>query len=230
MFEALFNAKVNELRTMFLATSGVFHNGEKGGFRETFVRSLLQQFLPIQFGIGSGVIVDKWGRQSPQVDIIIYDKRNMPPILDQGGHGIYPLDSVLRALEVKSTVDSAAISQFSRLAWSLHPKNLSGLKLASVGTLEGGEGYYPLCGMFGFNTKIADLPKAYRKEEVLLVNPALIYVDGHGYYNCRTQMFFKPDDIDDGVRMFVGNFIARVEEAAKSRSEFRPLDWFSIPG
>ena len=226
MFDDIFKAKVRELKSLFVATSNLYHNGEKGGFREQFVKSLLEAFLPFQFGVGSGIIVDRWGRQSPQVDIIVYDKMNMPPLLSRGDHGIYPLDSVLRVMEIKSVVDSSSIRQFSNLVSALHPDNPAGLKLASPGNLPGGKGYYPLCGLFGFRTEIKDLKSAYRKSEILLDNPALLYVDGAGYYNCKTQKFEYYLDSDDGIKKFIGTFIARIGEAAKSRAEFKPADWF----
>ena len=130
MFEAMFAANVKELRSMFLATKDVEHNGEKGSLREAFVISLLQQYLPVQFGIGSGVVVDKQGRQSPQIDIVIYDKRTMPPILDKSGRGIYPIDAVLRVVEVKSVLDTSALSQLTKIINSFDPDNPDGLKMA----------------------------------------------------------------------------------------------------
>jgi hypothetical protein len=228
MFDDIFKSRVTELRALFTATGNIYHNGEKGGFREQFVISLLEAFLPFQFGVGSGVIVDRWGRQSPQVDIVVYDKMNIPPLFMRGGKGLYPIDSVLRVLEVKSLMDSDAIKQFARLVWALHPDNVEGLKLASPGNLPEGRGYYPLCGMFGYRTDIKDLGAAYRKAHVLLTNPALIYVDGAGYYNCKTQKFDEYIDCDNGVKKFIGTFIMRIQEAAKSRAEFNPSDWFGF--
>lgn len=154
IFSELFRAKVQELRTMFLATGGLAHNGEKGSFRETFVKEIFELFLPVQFGIGSGVILDKWGRQSPQVDLLIYDKRTMPPILELGGNGIYAFDSVLRVLEVKSVVDGKALDQFSKLLWSMSPKNDDGLRMAKKGKLSCGNSHYPVCCLYGFKSSL----------------------------------------------------------------------------
>jgi len=235
MFEAIFKAKVDELRLMFLATKGVEHNGEKGSFREAFVINLLQQFLPVQFGIGSGVVVDKWGVQSPQVDIVVYDKRMMPPILDKGGHGIYPLDSVLRVIEVKSVVDSSAIAQFTRLIAAFDPANPEGLKLAHKGKLKNGKGYYPVCAMFGYDSKVKNLGEQCVNEKALSQH-CLVYVDtGHLWgldfakpikaklpYGGRYMRF---DTRDEGLRMFIGLLFDKIEETARSRSSYSPLEW-----
>lgn len=227
MFDEIFKTKVNELWNLFSATGGLNHRGEKGSFREEFVKQLLVSVLPGHYGVGSGVVVDRWGRQSPQVDLVIYDKRRMPPLLERDGHGIYPIDSVLRVLEVKSYVDSAAIDQFFTQAWAFHPDNEEGLKMASAGTLPDGHSNYPLCGLFGFSTVIGDFKAAVssRKKNC---SSGILYCDGKG-----VVMLSEPNDsliaLDDrieDIKYWVAVFIGAIEDTANSRSEFKPLDWF----
>lgn len=236
MFEDIFKARVAELRTMFSATRGVYHNGEKGSLRESFVVNMLQQFLPGHFGIGSGVVVDKQGRQSVQVDIIIYDKRTMPPILEAAGRGIYLVDSVLRVVEVKSVVDSRALNQFARMIKVFDSRTENGLKMTSKGKLQGGESHYPMCALFGFESRMSDFGSFCFNDPIISDSEALIYLDtGHlwthnameapGFqlaYDGRHQQF---DDDTDGLRMFVGLLFDQIEATAKSRGDYKPLDW-----
>lgn len=236
MFEAMFKAKVNELRSLFLATAGIEHNGEKGGFREAFVKSLLNQFLPVQFGVGSGVVVDIHGCQSPQVDIVIYDKRRLPPIFERDGSGVYPIDSVVRVIEVKSIVDSSAMNQFSKLVASFDPTNEMGLKLASHLTERGADEFYPVCAMFGFTKKIPHLGEACFKDEFISRNDALVYIDTGDLWGVKYEKdlsgidkyagkFMTCEDLDFAVRMFLAVLLDKIEATASSRSEFDPLKW-----
>ncbi|MCE0914716.1 DUF6602 domain-containing protein [Pseudomonas sp. NMI760_13] len=233
MFEVMFKAKVDELRSLFLATKDVSHNGEKGSFREAFVVSLLQQFLPAHFGLGSGVVVDKWGRQSPQVDIIIFDKRTLPPIFERGARGIYPMDSVLRVVEVKSVVNTSSLDQFAKLVSALDPKNPMGLKMASAGKLDDGQSYYPVCALFGFESAFGDLAEKICAHEVLKYKSNPIYIDngqvcgvkfeeGHALHGVRC---LNTSHDNYALRIFIGTLFDEIEATASSRSDYKPMDW-----
>ena len=84
------------------ALSGLDHKLTKGELRELFVSDVLENFLPDQFGIGNGIIINKKGLQSKQTDIIIFDKRIIPPFLGKQRLGVYPVESVLGVIEVKT--------------------------------------------------------------------------------------------------------------------------------
>jgi hypothetical protein len=101
MYGSLLDARINDLWTFYKASGAVTHSGEKGQQREAFLARLLESILPPHFGIGTGIIVDRFGKQSLQTDLIIYDRRLIPPLLEHRGRGIYPIDAVLRVLEVK---------------------------------------------------------------------------------------------------------------------------------
>jgi hypothetical protein len=73
--QRFFDRKVQDLLNLYETTGSISHPGEKGTFREILVRSVLSSLLPPHFGLGTGIIVDKWGRQSRQTDIIVFDKR-----------------------------------------------------------------------------------------------------------------------------------------------------------
>ncbi|MBA1195588.1 hypothetical protein G7011_00475 [Pseudomonas plecoglossicida] len=234
MFETMFKAKVDELRSLFLATKNVGHNGEKGSFREAFVVDLLQQFLPFHYGLGSGLIVDKWGRQSPQVDIVIYDKRTLPPIFERGGRGIYPLDSVLRVIEVKSVVNGSSLEQFSQLIEALDPHNPAGLKMASKGKLGGGKSYYPVCALFGFESPIANLTETISKMPSLKDKPIVIYLDTGQLWGLKLakdvqQRYrgMRSEHENYCLRLFIGLLFDRIESTANSRSDYNPMDWLN---
>ena len=85
------------------------HNLTKGELRELFVSDILNLFLSEQFGIGSGIIINQSGLQSKQTDIIIYDKRLIPPFILRQSLGVFPVESVLAVIEVKSNLTMNAL-------------------------------------------------------------------------------------------------------------------------
>jgi hypothetical protein len=87
----------------------VSHKGLKGHLRELLIKELLRPFLPADVGIGSGEIITAYGDRSSQQDIVIYDRRVAPPIVYEAGYGIFPVESVLFVIEVKSILDVTAL-------------------------------------------------------------------------------------------------------------------------
>jgi hypothetical protein len=84
------------------SVSSVSHPALKGHLREILVRTLLRPLLPQGIGIGSGVIISAEGETSTQQDIILYDAAVVPPAAFEGEIGMFPVESVLFVLEVKS--------------------------------------------------------------------------------------------------------------------------------
>jgi hypothetical protein len=78
----------------------------KGTAREIFVGKLLRPYLNPTVDVCSGTIVDSSGNQSNQIDIIIYDKGIVPPLLLTQFEGVIPIESVLGTIEVKSSLSS----------------------------------------------------------------------------------------------------------------------------
>ncbi|MFT5741831.1 MAG: hypothetical protein ACI822_003171, partial [Gammaproteobacteria bacterium] len=68
---------------------------------EAFVRTVLEPFLPPSYAIGSGRIVDAYGRYSDHFDIVIYN-RDVPRIGLSASQPVYLYESVLAAIVVKS--------------------------------------------------------------------------------------------------------------------------------
>src|SRR5210317_1849458 len=68
---------------------------------EAFTRSVLQPFLPENYGVGSGRIVDAFGNRSEHLDIVIYN-RNFPRIGLRGTQSDYLYESVLATFSVRA--------------------------------------------------------------------------------------------------------------------------------
>ena len=81
------------------------HRGEVGRANENSLINLLTKFLPRKYSFGSGVIIDKEGNRSKQIDIIIYDSHFHPELFSQAATSLYPVDVVYMAIEVKTTAN-----------------------------------------------------------------------------------------------------------------------------
>ena len=81
------------------------HSGTKGTTSEDILRELLKQFLPRKYSIGSGIIYDRTGNYSKQVDLIIYDSFYHPNVYNQGTSPLFPVDIVYGAIEIKTRLD-----------------------------------------------------------------------------------------------------------------------------
>lgn len=68
---------------------------------ETFIRVVLEQFLPDNFGIGAGRVIDAHGNKSTEQDIVIY-RRDYPQLNLPGGTDIFLYESVLATIQVKT--------------------------------------------------------------------------------------------------------------------------------
>ena len=91
-----------------------------GRLRELFIAKILSKFLTSQFGTGTGVIINQKGEQSKQIDIIIYDKRILPPFVQEEKVGVYPAECVMAVIEVRSWISKEIIKEYSDSAKKLY--------------------------------------------------------------------------------------------------------------
>jgi hypothetical protein len=97
------------------------HPGLTGTVREILVRELLRPMLPPHIAIGTGKIVDHVGNASDEIDIVVYDRSVLPPLLygDAGTLGVFPVEACLYAIQVKSTSSLANLRDVIRQGRSL---------------------------------------------------------------------------------------------------------------
>lgn len=113
---ALVKGLINESKSL----RNLDQNTLKGRLKELFISEILEKFLSSQFGIGSGVIINQAGKRSKQIDIIIYDTRILPPFIEQQKIGVYPVESVLAAVEVRSRVDTSVMKMYAKSVSELY--------------------------------------------------------------------------------------------------------------
>jgi hypothetical protein len=223
-------ARIKHMQTLYELSGGVKHDGEMGAFREFFVAELLRPVLPHQFGVGSGVVIEKGGRQSPQLDVIIFDRRGVPPLLLAGERGLYPVDGVLAVCEVKSTLKAAHYKQAGLAARHFHPAHAEHLKIETG--RDGGAPIYPLYPVFGFTADAKDKPEPDRLIEQLPDAKdhdtiRLITVLDKGLWLWNGTAYEAEPKRERVGEMFVLHLLNLLESTAKSRSQFRLQEWIT---
>lgn len=90
-------------------TSQIEHRPTKGDFREDIIKEFLRQYLPENFGICKGLVIDAEGVQSKQQDILIYDKATTPKFLVGDADNVLPIESIVATIEVKSVLNKTEL-------------------------------------------------------------------------------------------------------------------------
>jgi uncharacterized protein DUF6602 len=85
--------------------------GDRGTYREAIIRNFLRPFLPDCYGLSPGEVFSADGRQSAQVDVVIYDTVFSAVLFKNGPQQLFPAESVYGAVEVKSDLTSAELER-----------------------------------------------------------------------------------------------------------------------
>lgn len=92
--------------------NAINHSLTQGEENEEEIRKLLIDFLPSNYGIGSGIIVDINGKSSKQIDIIIYDK-SLPNYTLNADSKLFLVDQVIATIEIKTNFTSGEKSSLN---------------------------------------------------------------------------------------------------------------------
>ena len=126
VYRELILARVQAAVVAAKAVTNIANPGLKGELREIVIRDLLYPLLPSDVGVGTGTIVSAYDRQSAQQDVVIFDKRILPPIVLEQSTGIFPIESALYTIEVKSKMTADEITTSHTSA-----KDLKGFRYTS---------------------------------------------------------------------------------------------------
>jgi hypothetical protein len=150
----------------------VRHNGEMGRANEISLMNVLSSMLPSSLGVGTGVIFDHEGNRSSQTDIILFDRAKHPQILAQTTQLLFPVETVVMALEVKTTLTPGLVEEFAEKKRSFNSLGDSrpGVEKATF-------------GIFGFDCSgavasiaktVCEQVKAERPDITCVINPGIV--------------------------------------------------------
>jgi len=165
------------------------HDGLRGRAREIFVNDMLTPLLYPTMGTCTGVVIDSEGRQSGQTDVIVFDRRIVPPLLVSASEGMIPAESVLFTIEVKSRLDYGELVKSVKWGCSMKalafdpemaprlPPEIQALVLRAKPVL--GSGLRPRtipAAVYAFDSDLA--PSRTIDDEVERMKPAIEEVNG----------------------------------------------------
>ena len=168
------------------------HLGVRGRLREVALQELIRPLLPNGIQAGTGIVVDSDGRQSNQIDIIIYSTSLLPPFMKVEEQVFVPVEACIQAIEVKSCLTADEMRDAVTKARSI--KDLNVLMNDAVPFKVS-----PICSLFAFASDLTGDVKT-EKDRYLECNPPIqgssfvllndICVVGKGYW--------KMDDTPSG--------------------------------
>ena len=102
---------INEAISEASNAEKIRHPGLVGRIREITIDHLLKPLLPAGFTIGTGKIVNRFDKQSSEVDVVIYNSSILPPVMYSDRDGIFPIESSYYSIEVKSRLTAAEVQK-----------------------------------------------------------------------------------------------------------------------
>lgn len=85
------------------------HPGLVGRIRELSTSHVFGPLLPSGFEMGTGKICDRERTLSKEVDLIIYNKSVLPPVMYSKRDGVFPIEACFYAIEIKSQATASEI-------------------------------------------------------------------------------------------------------------------------
>lgn len=205
------------------------HPGVKGSILEILIGQLFQPLLPADIGVGTGQIIESYtGQVSGQMDIVLYDKSILPPVLIDQKLGIFPIESVLYTIEVKTVLTAAELRTAHEAAAELETKFFYRPgKADQNGKEQNHKVSRARSVIFALSTDLSgkNLTEAerYRKLYENGSSPHLraICVAGSGYWydNGDNWLGFPPTSQYDEVLAFIGGVTNTYREVANSRGQ-----------
>lgn len=121
-----FSTKVNRLAQII----GASHEPSVGRYKESLLRTCIEQFIPRRYSVGTGFIAftreshlrenagnntDLWNLKehyiSHQLDIVVFDDHNFPPIFRDGEFVVVRPESVRSVVEVKGYLNRDSVTR-----------------------------------------------------------------------------------------------------------------------
>ena len=96
---------------------------EKGQLIEKTFKENLEEILPEKIGVSSGVVIDSDGNESTYMDIVLYDKMNIPRLFTSDSVRIFLVESTYACGIIKAKLDTTQLQDSFRECLSY--KNLN---------------------------------------------------------------------------------------------------------
>lgn len=199
------------------------HPGLKGDIREIALKNCIEPFLTHSFKTGTGKILDSYETFSDQIDIIIYHNKLVPPVFINQDLGIYPVESVRYAFEVKSKLTAKQIKDFVKKFDSIKRLKPFPRKEEDGST---SYGKLPASVLFAFSSDIKGLEiDRYLKYDTYESSSSKVLCvlgKGYWYYNVNTSTWYSYDTSNfNGYPEFICFITGFMNTLSKEESTIR---------
>lgn len=228
------SSKIQGLISESIALKELNHKVTKGSLRELLIARLLKKLLASNFSIGNGVIINQYGIESKQTDIIIYDNTILPPFIEEENIGVYPTECVLATIEIKSSLTKEALLKSEENAFYLNSKILNN-KYTIYQDYSNFYIFNALLGFYGTGPK--DLKDKIIGREFL--NKSVKNLHGICLTNKYSWMQIKGtwkkcnvNQTNEETKRFIAILLDNIRTLSFHRKRYfgiwKHLDWFSI--
>lgn len=122
-----------ELATSLRTSRKVRHAPTKGAASETGWRKMLETYLPKRYCVSDAFVIDSDGRQSEQIDLVIYDRQYSPFLFNHGGALYIPAESVYAVFEVKQEITRKTLGDAIQKAGSVRALRRTSVAITHAG-------------------------------------------------------------------------------------------------
>jgi hypothetical protein len=218
--------QINTAIREYQDAAGIGHPFLQGRIREIALDNLFKPLLPAGFEIGTGKVIDNSAYQSPEIDLVIYNRGVLPTIMYSEREGLFPTDACFYAIEVKSMVTADSIQD--AIAKAEHLRQARYIPWAyehDVGTPHPITPIIPAFFAFTTDLKRKSELKRYRENDPNFeADPRIraICVVGKGYWWFRSYdnkwVFHSPTSDHDEVIDFLSGVINTIPGSFVKRS------------
>lgn len=174
IFQDIYKLEIEKMLKEAKYIEPLNHKGVKGTIRELGLRKLLLKSLPTYIKMGTGGIHDYNGRESNETDLLIYNKNTLPPILFDESLGMFPIESILYSIEIKTTSRNQEVKSTIK-------------KFNNLNKLESKNNYKLHKTYFAYKTNLSkktELQRYFELDDKAKYKPVInvICIVGDGYY------------------------------------------------
>lgn len=236
-YQALLRGKISAAISEARAAAVLTHQGVKGTVLEILLSKLFRPLLPADIGVGTGQIIDAHGNTpSHQIDIIIYNKAILPPVLADEKVGIFPIESVLYTIEVKTTLTASGLKSANTSAKNVNTgfKYLPG-KFDEEGNSVNHRVSYPRSVIFALNSDLKGNGKSeaerYRniyKDDTHYLSAICVAGQEYSYESDYQWITMRKKDGFDEILAFIAGVTNTYRKVSESRG-YPQLGYYVAP-
>jgi len=210
----------------------VDHPGMTGEIREIALKDIFRPILTNVADVGYGKITDHRGHLSKETDVIIYSKDINPPILydPKGVRGVFPAETCLYAIEVKSKTNSTEIRDAIDKARVIREMKYTSGIYDEFGNACQHRLTIIMNAFFSFSSNLTEKSELERYLELdpegntnPKINVICVVGSGYWYFNEREKCWYywEPTQDHGEVIAFLGGVMNTIPDAIVSRGRPR---------